>query len=120
MMQQIYYDFIKHFMCFPEFSEQLFYLFEFSSIFLNFLDFSMGKQFPSSQIRRGDHQPAGEGVPQGWERQVFPRGGSLAPGHHPLVAKLALRDNGIKYLHDVIIIIFKGSMYVSSFLSKIR
>ena len=91
MMQQIYYDFIKHFMCFPEFSEQLFYLFEFSSIFLNFLDFSMGKQFPSSQIRRGDHQPAGEGVPQGWERQVFPRGGRLAPGHHPLVAKLALR-----------------------------
>ena len=91
MMQQIYYDFIKHFMCFPEFSEQLFYLFEFSSIFLNFLDFSMGKQFPSSQIRRGDHQPAGEGVPQGWERQVFPRGGSLAPGHHPLVAKLALK-----------------------------
>ena len=51
----------------------------------------MGKQFPSSQIRRGDHQPAGEGVPQGWERQVFPRGGSLAPGHHPLVAKLALK-----------------------------
>jgi len=77
MMQQIYYDFIKHFMCFSEFSEQLFYLFEFSSIFLNFLDFSMGKQFPSSQSGAGITSPQGRECPRGGSDRYFPAGGAL-------------------------------------------
>ncbi|KAG2607521.1 hypothetical protein PVAP13_4NG251233 [Panicum virgatum] len=57
MMQQIYYDFIKHFMCFSEFSEQLFYLFEFSSA--------------------GITSPQGRECPKGGSDRYFPAGGAL-------------------------------------------
>jgi len=82
-MQQIYYDFIKHFMCFSEFSEQFFYLFEFSSIFLNFLIFPLANN-PLPPNRRGDQQPAGEGAPPGVGATGISPRGEPCPGTSPL------------------------------------